>query len=216
MTGCATCGRTAEFVFECPACGERFCAEHIDPQDHDCPDTEGAGAGATSLRTTVGSFLVVGGVILLIVAALLAFRPGGPLGLDTGVDASQATTTAAPDRVVIQAINDARDEANRSPLGYYAPLADLAADRDWEPPPSGESMQVDGSLTCQELSTLTYSTGSAAGDPSRLADEAVESWMSNSASREVLVDRGIDLAGGAYETQDGSAWIRVVVCNSTG
>lgn len=216
MTGCEACGRTAEFVFECPACGERFCAEHIDPKYHDCPETEGAGSGAHSLRTVVGSFLVVGGVILLIVATLLAFRPGGPLGLDTGADASQATTTAAPDRVVIQAINDVRDEANRSPLGYYGPLADLAADRDWDPQPSSESEQVDGSLTCQELSTLTYSTGSPAGDPSRLADQAVESWMGNSSSRTMLLDRGIDLAGGAYDSQDGSTWVRVVVCNSTG
>lgn len=215
MPGCDTCGEPAEFVFECPECGRRFCQAHLDPEAHACPETETANP-TSSLRKTLPAFFLMVAVILVIVAALLLFSPDGPLGLDSGADAREPPSAGpSPDRAILQAVNDARDEANRSPVGDYGPLSDLAADRSWTPPPDGP-FQVDASLTCRDIESVNYSADGPASEPDRVADAAVESWLADTDARVRILDTEADLAGAAYDPSGDRVWVRLVVCNSTG
>ena len=221
---CRACDSEAEFLYTCPECGDRFCADHVDPQRHHCPaldspaPTDSTGASAANRRQIV---LAVG-FFALVVASLAGFLwvlgPTGPFADTDGMTPATTTAADAPaGRLVLQAVNDERAARNRSPIGYYAPLAELAANRSWPGTTASPEAPVsaDAEVACTAISTLEY-RGSIVESRERTESEAVvEAWVEDPDTRAVLLTPGWTLGGAAVTASDGETRVRLVVCNST-
>jgi hypothetical protein len=222
---CQACDSETEFLYTCPECGDRFCADHVDPQRHHCPaldspaPTDSTGASAANRRQIV---LAVG-FFALVVASVAGFLwvlgPTGPFASGDGAEPATTTAADAPTgRLVLQAVNDERAARNRSPIGYYAPLAELAANRSWPATTASPNapVSVDAEVTCTAVSTLEYS-GSVVESRERTESEAVvDGWVQDQGTQEVLLAPDWTLGGAAVRESAGELQVRLVVCNSTG
>ena len=225
MHRCRTCDSEAEFLYTCPECGDRFCTDHVDPEQHDCPaldssaptdPTGGSAANRRQIALAVGFFALV---VASLAGFLWVLGPTGPFADTDGM--SPATTTAADaptGRLVLQAVNDERADRNRSPMGYYAPLAELAANRSWPGTTASPEapVSVDAEVTCTAVSTLEYSSSIVESRERTGSEAVVDAWVEDPDTRAVVLAPGWTLGGAAVTESDGEMQVRLVVCNSTG
>ena len=219
MTECQVCGTESAFLYQCSDCGEQFCADHVEPADHDCPAAETSTGPSLSAR----QLLLSGAFFLALAAGLAAFLfvlgPAGPIGAPGSTDGAPATTTAEPvdGRAVLAAVNERRTASNRSAIGYHRDLADLAENRSWSPPADGEQtpVRVSDAVACTEIETLEYEGDPSAAGREGVAGAVVDAWESDADSRAVLLALGWDLGGVAVDRDAETDRVRLVVCNAT-
>lgn len=219
MTECQVCGTESAFLYRCSDCGEQFCADHIEPADHDCPAAESSTAPSLSAR----QLLLSATFFLALAAGLAAFLfllgPTGPVGAPGSTDGTAATTTAesVDGRSVLAAVNERRTALNRSPIGSHRDLADLAENRSWSAPADGEQTptHVSDAVACTAVETLEYEGELSAAGREGVAGAVVDAWEGEADSRAVLLAPGWDLGGVAVDRGEDIDRVRLVVCNAT-
>lgn len=220
MTDCQVCGTGSAFLYQCSDCGEQFCADHVEPADHDCPAAETSAAPSLSARQLLLSATFFLALAVGLAAFLFVLGPAGPIGAPGSTDGGTATTTAEPvdGRSVLAAVNERRTAQNRSPVGYHRDLADLAENRSWSAPADGEPrpIRVSDAVACNAIETLEFEGQLSTAGRTGAAGVVVDAWEGDADSRAVLLAPGWDLGGVAVDRGEETDRVRLVVCNATG